>query len=40
VKQVAMDILRHRVLTSYEAEAEEVSSEDIIRKILDSVPVP
>ena len=40
VKQVAMDILRHRVVTSYEAEAEEVSSEDIIRKILDSVPVP
>ena len=40
VKQVAMDILRHRVVTSYEAEAEEVTSEDIIRKILDSVPVP
>lgn len=40
VKQVAMDILRHRVLTTYEAEAEEITSEDIIRKILDSVPVP
>ncbi|PCJ63820.1 MAG: ATPase [Candidatus Hydrogenedentota bacterium] len=40
VKQVAMDILRHRVMVSYEAEAEDVTSEDIIRKILDSVPVP
>jgi MoxR-like ATPase len=40
VKDVAMDILRHRVIATYEAEAEEISSEDIIRKILDSVPVP
>ncbi|MFP6584077.1 MAG: MoxR family ATPase [Candidatus Hydrogenedentota bacterium] len=40
VKQVAMDILRHRVIMTYEAEAEEITSEDIIRKILDSVPVP
>lgn len=40
VKQVAMDILRHRVVCTYEAEAEEISTEDIIRKILDSVPVP
>ena len=40
VKQVAMDILRHRVIVSYEAEAEDITSEDIIRKVLDSVPVP
>ena len=40
VKQVAMDILRHRVVCTYEAEAEDISSEDIICKILDSVPVP
>jgi MoxR-like ATPase len=40
IKQVAMDILRHRVIVSYEAEAEEITSEDIVRKILDSVPVP
>ncbi len=40
VKQVAMDILRHRVKVTYEAEAENMTSEDIIRKILDSVPVP
>jgi MoxR-like ATPase len=40
VKQVAMDVLRHRVKETYEAEAENVSSEDIIRKILETVPVP
>jgi MoxR-like ATPase len=40
VKQVAMDILRHRVIVTYEAEAENVASEDVIRKILDTVPVP
>lgn len=40
VKQVAMDILRHRLIVTYEAEAENVTSEDIIRQILDVVPVP
>ncbi len=40
VKQVAMDVLRHRVIVTYEAEAENLSSEDIIRRILDTVPVP
>ena len=40
VKQVAMDVLRHRVIVTYEAEAENMTSEDIIRKILDTVPVP
>ena len=40
VKMVALDILRHRLRLTYEAEAEGVSSEDIIRKILDTVPVP
>ena len=40
VKQVAMDVLRHRVKETYEAEAENTTSEDIIRKILDTVPVP
>jgi len=40
VKQVAMDILRHRVIITYEAEAENMTSEDIIRKILETVPVP
>jgi MoxR-like ATPase len=40
VKQIAMDILRHRIIVSYEAEAENITSEDIIRQILETVPVP
>jgi MoxR-like ATPase len=40
VKQIAMDILRHRVKVTYEAEAENMTSEDLIRKILETVPVP
>jgi MoxR-like ATPase len=40
VKQIGMDILRHRVLVTYEAEAEETTSEDIIQKIFDQVEVP
>lgn len=40
VKTVGMDVLRHRVIPTYEAEAEEITSEDIIKKIFDEVPVP
>lgn len=40
VKEVVHDVLRHRILTSYEAEAEGVTSDDIIDKILDEIPVP
>ncbi len=40
VKEVAYDVMRHRIIVTYEAEAEEVASEDIIAKILDTVPVP
>ncbi len=40
IKACALDVMRHRIRISYEAEAEDVSSEDIIRKILDTVPVP
>ena len=40
VKSIALDVLRHRVSVSYEAEAENVTSEDVIRKILDTLPVP
>lgn len=40
VKASVMDVMRHRLRVSYEAEAEGISSEDIIRKILDTVPVP
>ena len=40
VKQIGMDALRHRVLLTYEAEAEEMNSEQIIQKIFDQVEVP
>ncbi len=40
VKAVAMDVLRHRVILTYEAEAEELSSEDLIQKILDQLASP
>ena len=40
VKSVAMDVLRHRVSVTYEAEAESVTSENIIEKILNTLPVP
>ena len=40
VKSVAMDVLRHRVIPTYEAEAEEKTSEDLIEQILRTVDVP
>jgi MoxR-like ATPase len=40
IKQIAPDILRHRIVVSYEAEAEEISSADIVQRILDKVEVP
>lgn len=40
VKSSAYDVLRHRLRLSYEAEAESISSEDIIRAILEKIPVP
>ncbi len=40
VKSIAHDVLRHRVLVSYEAEAEDLNSEMIIDKILSALPVP
>lgn len=40
IKDIAMDILRHRLLLTYEAEAEEKTSEDLISEILRIVPVP
>jgi len=40
IKAIALDVLRHRVAISYEAEAEEVSSEDVIRRIFEYLPVP
>ncbi len=40
VKQVGRDVLRHRIILSYEAEAEEFTPDDIIKKIFDTVEVP
>ena len=40
VKEIAHDVLRHRILLTYEAEAEEVTSEKIIDTILATIPVP
>ncbi len=40
VKSIGMDVLRHRVIVSYEAEAEDLAPEDVIQKIFDQVEVP
>ena len=40
VKSIGMDVLRHRVIITYEAEAEEKTPEDIVTAIFDNVPVP
>ena len=40
VKSIALDVLRHRVITTFEAEADEVTTEKIVAHILDKVPVP
>jgi MoxR-like ATPase len=40
VKTIAMDVLRHRVIITYEAEAEEKTSEDVVSEILRAIPVP
>ena len=40
VKQIGSDVLRHRVLLTYEAEAEDMTSDDIVKKIFDQVEVP
>jgi len=40
VKSIGMDVLRHRVIVSYEAEAEEKTSEDLVQEIFDNIQVP
>jgi len=40
IKSVAMDVLRHRVITTYEAEAEGITAEKVIQRVLDTVKVP
>ncbi|MBT3796564.1 MAG: MoxR family ATPase [Candidatus Marinimicrobia bacterium] len=40
VRYVGKDILRHRIILTYEAEAEELSSEDVIQRLFDSIEIP
>ncbi len=40
VKTIGYDVLRHRVIVSYEAQAEEMKSEDVIKTIFDNIEVP
>ena len=40
VKDLAYDVLRHRIILTYEAEAEQMTTEDIIARILETIPVP
>ena len=40
IKQIAPDVLRHRIITTYEAEAESISSDHIVQRILDHTEVP
>ena len=40
VKEIAKDVLRHRILLTYEAEAENVTSDTVIERILERVEVP
>jgi MoxR-like ATPase len=40
IRSIGLDVLRHRVIVTYEAEAEEMTGDDIVRKILDHIEVP
>jgi MoxR-like ATPase len=40
IKSIGLDVLRHRVILTYEAEAENVTSEDIVRRLFEHVEVP
>ncbi|MGK7311377.1 MAG: AAA family ATPase [Candidatus Longimicrobiales bacterium M2_2A_002] len=40
VKTIGPDVLRHRIITTYEAEAEEVTADDIVRRVFEAVEVP
>jgi MoxR-like ATPase len=40
IKAIGLDVLRHRIIVTYEAEAEEVTTESIISRIFDAVEVP
>ena len=40
VKTIALDVLRHRVSVTYEAEAENVTADQLVQRILEALPVP
>jgi MoxR-like ATPase len=40
IKQVAYPVLRHRIMTTFHADAEGISTDDIVKKLFESVPVP
>jgi MoxR-like ATPase len=40
IKAIGLDVLRHRVVLTYEAEAEEITTEDVIRRIFERIPTP
>ncbi|MEI7732439.1 MAG: MoxR family ATPase [Verrucomicrobiota bacterium] len=40
VKSIALDVLRHRIITTFEAEADEVTTEHIVKHLLENIPVP
>ncbi|MCM2271388.1 MAG: MoxR family ATPase [candidate division Zixibacteria bacterium] len=40
IKAIGPDVLRHRVLLTYEAEAEEITSDDVVKKVFDTIEVP
>ena len=40
VKELAPDVLRHRIIPTYEAEAEEITTDALIARLLDRIPVP
>lgn len=40
VKEIAVDVLRHRIVATYEAEAEDITTDHLVARLLDRVPVP
>jgi MoxR-like ATPase len=40
VKSIGPDVLRHRVIVTYEAEAEDVDADAVVRRVFEGVPVP
>ena len=40
IKQVAYPVLRHRIMTTFHADAEGISTDDIVKKLIETVPVP